>query len=484
MLMRYSRADSPGTLHTFAMSTPDDQVVAELPFRSKSRFLIMVIGNVLFATITIALVFLAKTLFRKLRSFLRTSTGLLTTKDHVLRQDALAELRSIRESGVRDSERVVDLWYSTISHELQSVGQEKWAVLEQVFIAALDVHDPHLPLECLDTLQKHFKKSSRVTRLLGMYLEKSGSYDDARAVYTRLLNDDETNLFARKRLIAILKAERKTVEAVDELKRYLETFMSDFEAWNELADLYLSEGDYKHAAFCMEEMLLSNPHNHLYCQRYAEIKYTEGGQENLELARTYFAQACQLNPCNLRSVYGLLLTCSALDNQLGKALESVSSLSSGLREEAKKASATGAVTYSPVSSSNLFNVANSCGISGNNTDGNSARNPNPTSAQFSRMPISNTERNRQLARWAISQIIVIYQARDNGSADLPPSSCPNGVFHLSLHSSIPPVRGSTLQQPDSLISKDSQVTNEGAEFPKQNDPGHVSVDRDTVMATN
>ena len=50
--------------------------------------------------------------------------------------------------------------------------------------------------------------------------------------------------------------------------------MSDQEAWHELCNLYLAEGDYAKAAFCMEEVLLHNPHSHLIHQRLAEIRYT------------------------------------------------------------------------------------------------------------------------------------------------------------------------------------------------------------------
>lgn len=50
--------------------------------------------------------------------------------------------------------------------------------------------------------------------------------------------------------------------------------MSDQEAWNELCNLYLSESEFGKAAFCMEELLLHNPHSHLYHQRLAEIRYT------------------------------------------------------------------------------------------------------------------------------------------------------------------------------------------------------------------
>ena len=47
--------------------------------------------------------------------------------------------------------------------------------------------------------------------------------------------------------------------------------MSDFDAWMELCDLYLHLQDYEKAAFCMEELIMSNPHNHLFHQRYAEV---------------------------------------------------------------------------------------------------------------------------------------------------------------------------------------------------------------------
>jgi hypothetical protein len=51
--------------------------------------------------------------------------------------------------------------------------------------------------------------------------------------------------------------------------------MSDQEAWQELCELYLLEQDFARAAFCMEELILHNPHSHLIHQRYAEIRYTQ-----------------------------------------------------------------------------------------------------------------------------------------------------------------------------------------------------------------
>jgi len=47
--------------------------------------------------------------------------------------------------------------------------------------------------------------------------------------------------------------------------------MSDSEAWMELCDIYLQEHEYDKAAFCMEELLLCKPYNHLIHQKYAEV---------------------------------------------------------------------------------------------------------------------------------------------------------------------------------------------------------------------
>lgn len=84
-------------------------------------------------------------------------------------------------------------------------------------------------------------------------------------------------------------------------------FMSDQEAWHELCNLYLMESDYSKAAFCMEEVLLHNPYSHLIHQRLGEIRYTMGGQDNIEIAKSYYAQAIKLNGNNLRALYGLYL---------------------------------------------------------------------------------------------------------------------------------------------------------------------------------
>ncbi|XP_052709346.1 ER membrane protein complex subunit 2-like [Crassostrea angulata] len=231
---------------------------------------------------------------------------------HISWEEARNHLRRMREDQVRDGQTVVSLWEDVLMSERNKLGDELWTVYEQVCIAALDCQRIDISETCIELLKSKFPNSLRVKRLLGMKYEAEERFHKAGDLYDDIIKEDETNMFARKRKVAILKAQNKTLEAIEELNKYLKQFMTDFEAWMELCDLYLAVQDYTKAAFCMEELIMSNPHNHLYHQKFAEIKYTMGDPDNMAIARTYFAQAIKLNPNSVRSLYGCFLASSNL----------------------------------------------------------------------------------------------------------------------------------------------------------------------------
>ncbi|CAK8697454.1 ER membrane protein complex subunit 2-like [Clavelina lepadiformis] len=240
-------------------------------------------------------------------------------------EEARDKLRELRDSNVRDGESVVDLGERLVRKYSSKLGDELWLVCEQVFIAALDVDRDDVADMCLEKLSSNFPKSSRVMKLQGMMLESQGCADEAEELYKTILAQDPTNAAVRKRLIALSKWRnwKNPGATIKMLTEYLEVFMADNDAWLELADLYIAQMDYDRAAYCMEELILSNSFNHLYHQRYAEIKYSKGGKENKELARQYFAQAVKLsNNCNMRALYGLLMTCTSLCGKVSQSEDS------------------------------------------------------------------------------------------------------------------------------------------------------------------
>ena len=224
------------------------------------------------------------------------------------------KMKKWRDEGYRNSEEIADLGENLLKDYSSKLGDETWVLLEQVCIASFDCNRLQLAERCLEALEKQFPKSKRVMKLRGMLYEADGQYDLANRIYDELLEADPANLQVQKRKIAMLKEQNKIEETIAQLNKYLEDFLGDQEAWMELCELYIRQQEFSKAAFCMEELILSHPHNHLYHQRYAEIHYTIGHQENMQRAKKYFAQALKLDPNNVRALYGLYLAATNISS--------------------------------------------------------------------------------------------------------------------------------------------------------------------------
>ncbi|CAH2040164.1 unnamed protein product, partial [Iphiclides podalirius] len=221
-------------------------------------------------------------------------------------------LRQWRENNERKSKEILELWSTVLEVNLNKYGNEKYVIFEQIIYAALDCHYYGIAHSLIYTLSVEFPGSLRVMRYKAALLEAEEKYDEALNILDSIIKADETNAAARKRRVAVLKARGLINEAIKELADYLKKFMSDVEAWQELCELYLQVQEYGRAAFCAEELILHQPHNHLMHQRLADIRYTMGGIENMELAKTYYCQALKLNPDNIRALLGLFLVANNL----------------------------------------------------------------------------------------------------------------------------------------------------------------------------
>ncbi|KAG6529799.1 hypothetical protein ZIOFF_012013 [Zingiber officinale] len=241
----------------------------------------------------------------------------------------------------------------------------EWTLYEQVAFAAFDCQQHNVAKDCIAVLSKEFPGSLRVDsvdplgylkdpaqqfvkvetsvpnsyiflqkfsgRLEGMLLEAKGALAEAEKVYARLLEDNPLDQIIFKRMVAIAKARGDMKVAVDFLNKYLDIFMADHDAWRELAEIYVSLQMYKQAAFCYEELILSQPTVSPYHLAYAEamisslscvliqqVLYTMGSLENLQTAKKYYASAITLSGGkNIRALYGICL-CNAAISQLTK----------------------------------------------------------------------------------------------------------------------------------------------------------------------
>ncbi|CAD5332916.1 unnamed protein product [Arabidopsis thaliana] len=221
----------------------------------------------------------------------------------------------VRNLKVRRSEKVLKHGSSILNDQKKrsALGPDEWTLNEQVAIAAMDCQCLGVAQNCIKALQTKFPGSKRVGRLEALLLEAKGLWGEAEEAYASLLEDNPLDQAIHKRRVAISKALGKPSIAIELLNKYLELFMADHDAWRELAELYLSLQMYKQAAFCYEELILSQPTVPLYHLAYAEVLYTIGGVENIISARKYYAATVDLTGGkNTRALLGICLCASAI----------------------------------------------------------------------------------------------------------------------------------------------------------------------------
>lgn len=189
------------------------------------------------------------------------------------------------------------------------LGNEVWTVLEQVFLAAVELGATDWRDYCLKQLQKRFPTSKRVERLQGINQESKGDWAAAKTTYEGLLKDKPEDTITHKRLIAMHKQRGKLTEAVEAINTYLDTFSTDQDVWHELAELYINVGSLGRAVFCFEELMAANPRSLYNILTYAELLYSTG---DIELSRKYFSLGSYLDGSSLRALWGLALCNSAL----------------------------------------------------------------------------------------------------------------------------------------------------------------------------
>eukprot|EP00529_Nitzschia_sp_RCC80_P029622 CAMPEP_0113502516 /NCGR_PEP_ID=MMETSP0014_2-20120614/33604_1 /TAXON_ID=2857 /ORGANISM="Nitzschia sp." /LENGTH=320 /DNA_ID=CAMNT_0000397325 /DNA_START=79 /DNA_END=1041 /DNA_ORIENTATION=+ /assembly_acc=CAM_ASM_000159 len=255
----------------------------------------------------------------------------------VKRKDHLGVLRFIRNHELREPTLVVEHGQALLGGPdlLKNLDDEaaQISALEQICLAALDVHDHDLAERCLSRIKStpnqvvDSKDSARYRRLLARCLEASKDYDGAMIVYDDLLRENPSNAVALQRKYCILRAQNKLRTepkvVIDALNAYIGQQLSDVSGWYEMAKLRMSLGDWKSAAYALEQVVLGSPLDSEIHRQLAEVYATIGSVEYLALARKHMAQALELDPTNLRAQWGLV----SVSNQF---LEEASSSGSGL----------------------------------------------------------------------------------------------------------------------------------------------------------
>ncbi|KAF8803377.1 tetratricopeptide repeat domain 35 [Phlegmacium glaucopus] len=192
-------------------------------------------------------------------------------------QPALQKLAAYRANNTRESQDTLQKGLVVLKSGASTrLGDEGWAFLEQLALAAIDVGRLDIADQCLKQLGEKFPNSPRVDVLAGIRMEATESPALVLTYYDELLRADSANAAIWKRRISVLRRMDKIYMAVEELNEYLDTFYTDAEGWVELADIYSSCNQYTHALQALSHALLLTPQNPFTFLQFAETAYSSG----------------------------------------------------------------------------------------------------------------------------------------------------------------------------------------------------------------
>eukprot|EP01086_Lenisia_limosa_P010516 TRINITY_DN34899_c0_g1_i1.p1 TRINITY_DN34899_c0_g1~~TRINITY_DN34899_c0_g1_i1.p1 ORF type:complete len:277 (+),score=56.99 TRINITY_DN34899_c0_g1_i1:29-859(+) len=145
--------------------------------------------------------------------------------------------------------------------------------------------------------------------IVGMEMEALGEVQYPKLVeyYKELLKSHPECQMAHKRLVSMAKKRGFVNTALTQLKKYLEIYPMDKEAWLEGAELYAAGKNFAEAAGCIEEAILTNPHSvvlHCLCGD----AWLAAGKASQALH--HFALAHEMSPLHICQI-GLALALKA-----------------------------------------------------------------------------------------------------------------------------------------------------------------------------
>jgi len=233
------------------------------------------------------------------------SEDLLLTQHKIDQSRTLSLTSHLIHRGIVFPVTVMKRLASLLSIKGSALGDEYWSVLERILLASikLDV-EPWIGF-CLKALRSKFPGSGRVERSAALYKESKEDWAEAESIYREMLGKNPENVYARKRMVACLKAQGRIKDAIHAIIDQLEIFSTDSELWHELTMLYMSRVSFSRAVCSFEEVVLSDPKSFYNLLVYAELLASNSEWIS---ARKYYCKALEYRSLEPRALWGLL-TC-------------------------------------------------------------------------------------------------------------------------------------------------------------------------------
>ena len=198
-----------------------------------------------------------------------------------------------------------------MAHYKKQIGVEGNFLLKKLFFIYLEIKNFKDAHNILIKLIKEFGKDKQLLRMYGEECEINPKGGDVpmRNYKSLMINDQNDNESIKKYILFMklsidLNNKQTINDYIDLWNEYLEVYMNDPYAYNELSEVYLMVNEYDKAAFCLEELLLYSPNDYKILNKIGDIYTSKNNAEDAKTAIKFYARSILIQPTP-RAFFGI-----------------------------------------------------------------------------------------------------------------------------------------------------------------------------------
>ena len=198
-----------------------------------------------------------------------------------------------------------------MAHYKKQIGVEGNFLLKKLFFIYLEIKNFKDAHNILIKLIKDFGKDKQLLRMYGEECEINPKGGDVpmRNYKSLMINDQNDNESIKKYILFMklsidLNNKQTINDYIDLWNEYLEVYMNDPFAYNELSEVYLMVNEYDKAAFCLEELLLYSPNDYKILNKLGDIYTSKNNAEDAKTAIKFYARSILIQPTP-RAFFGI-----------------------------------------------------------------------------------------------------------------------------------------------------------------------------------
>ena len=207
-----------------------------------------------------------------------------------------------------------------------SIGLEENFLKKKLFFINLELKNYKESINILYNLIKEFGKEKKLLRMYGeeSEIDPKGGEIPMKQYKAMMISDQNDNESIKKYIffmkLSVDLSNKQTINDYIELwNLYLDAYMNDPDAYNELAQVYLMVNEYDKAIFCLEELLLHNPNDYKILNKIGDIYCSKNNPADAKMAIQFYSRSIIINPVP-RAFFGIQ-NCSYIIIQKEKKLD-------------------------------------------------------------------------------------------------------------------------------------------------------------------